>query len=363
MASEEEIDNDLPNGEDLLNLVSQDPLGIIDNNPEIVLGQEEVILVEAGTADSVHESQWEESAMIPTRTTTITDAAVSEEQEEDLSEDSDVEEEEEQAPQQDATTVSENPTIGQLLQNIQWNFHDDTTVQDKTGPRIYSGPSGLKQRVAEAFTTPFECLNVCGGLDHDLICRLARNSNEYARTYLLNNDRNKRLLGHTFNTISVEEMYHFLGITLRISLSPIDYGGYQAYFSPHHRRVLDLEIEDTKGFAQRYMSLIRYKQIRSAFHPENRSCREAGDKCYQLRHAINNLNQAAKNVMHIGENVTFDEGGIGSRHRLNPVRQYNKDKPQKFRVDFFIMACSRTYFIHHLDVYQGANSANTGISR
>jgi Transposase IS4 len=45
------------------------------------------------------------------------------------------------------------------------------------------------------------------------------------------------------------------------------------------------------------------------------------------------------------------------------VRQYNKDKPQKFRVDFFVMACSRTYFIHHIDVYQGANATNTGIHR
>jgi Transposase IS4 len=65
----------------------------------------------------------------------------------------------------------------------------------------------------------------------------------------------------------------------------------------------------------------------------------------------------------MGENLTFDEGGIGSRHRLNPVRQYNKDKPQKFRVNFFIMACSRTYFIHHIDVYQGENATNVGIDR
>jgi Transposase IS4 len=111
------------------------------------------------------------------------------------------------------------------------------------------------------------------------------------------------------------------------------------------------------------MTLVRYKQIRSAFHPEDRVAGDGGDKCYQLRHAINTMNTAATNTKFIGANITFDEGGMGSRHRMNPVRQYNKDKPQKFRVDFFIMACSRSYFIHHLDVYQGANATNVGIHR
>ena len=36
--------------------------------------------------------------------------------------------------------------------------------------------------------------------------------------------------------------------------------------------------------------------------------------------------------------MAFDEGGIGSRHRLNPVRMYNASKPQKFRVNFFLFS-------------------------
>ena len=50
--------------------------------------------------------------------------------------------------------------------------------------------------------------------------------------------------------------------------------------------------------------------------------------------------------------MTFDEGGVASRSRMNPVRQYNKDKPNKFRVDFFVLANNSPgkYFIVHLDV-------------
>jgi Transposase IS4 len=278
--------------------------------------------------------------------------------------------EEYDADDSDSCDNSEVPTsttgkgLDQLLDEVHWNFCVGAAAEeDRDALSDYNGPSGLKPRVSESFNTPFECLAVCGGLDYDLVSRLTRNSNEYARQHLLYKDRNRRLYGVPYMNITTEEMYHFLGITLRISLSPVDWGGYQAYFSSTNKSVFGLEIFGSDGFARHYMSLIRYKQIRAAFHPEDRVAGIAGDKCYQLRHVINTMNQAAMNTKFMASDLTFDEGGIGSRHRLNPVRQYNKDKPQKFRVDFFILACSKTYFIHHIDVYQGANASNVGVHR
>jgi Transposase IS4 len=111
------------------------------------------------------------------------------------------------------------------------------------------------------------------------------------------------------------------------------------------------------------MSLERFRQVRSSFHPEDKSVASMGeqDKCYQLRHAINTFNVAALNMRHIPGKLSFDEGGCACRSRFCPVRQYNKDKPDKFRVDFFILACPKTYYIHHMDVYQGKNASNVGI--
>jgi hypothetical protein len=65
--------------------------------------------------------------------------------------------------------------------------------------------------------------------------------------------------------------------------------------------------------------------------------------------------------MEVSGDLAFDEGGIACRSRFCPVRQYNKDKPNKFRVDMFLMACSKSYFIMHADVYQRKNSCNVGI--
>ena len=69
----------------------------------------------------------------------------------------------------------------------------------------------------------------------------------------------------------------------------------------------------------------------------------------------------AKKIFYLGPNASFDEEGIAMRSRFCPVRQYNKDKPAKYRVDFFILADARDYFICHLDVYQGKNKVNIDI--
>ena len=75
------------------------------------------------------------------------------------------------------------------------------------------------------------------------------------------------------------------------------------------------------------------------------------------------LNQSAYRMFTPGLDLSFDKGGIASHSRFNHVRQYNKDKPQKFRFDFFVL-CNNSpekYVILHCDVYQGKNSEDIGI--
>lgn len=181
--------------------------------------------------------------------------------------------------------------------------------------------------------------------------------------------------GLLWKDVNIDEMHRFLGVLLRISLQPIDYGGYPAYFQEGNIRISltrdmsqGLEIPETKGFMALLdpafrMSLNRFKQIRGAFHPEDKNRANGNeDKCYQIRAAMNSMNAASlKNFVPEG-NLSFDEGGIACRSRYCPVRQYNKDKPDKFRVDFFILAGSASYIIYHIDVYQGRNKANVGIT-
>ena len=76
----------------------------------------------------------------------------------------------------------------------------------------------------------------------------------------------------------MEDMYHFLGIMLKISMEERDGGGYTAYFRKIDKTLLaDLDgirsktLPASAGWAWRYMSLARFRQIRSAFHPESKT--------------------------------------------------------------------------------------------
>ena len=155
-------------------------------------------------------------------------------------------------------------------------------------------------------------------------------------------------------------MIRFFGIMLQISLEPGKLGGYESYFVESksinlgHR--YKLELRGYHSWAKEVMPLVRFKQIRSALRPEA-DVTDKYDKCAQLRFFIRRFNAKGREVFNLGAEASFDEGGIPMRSRYCPVRQYNKDKPDKYRVDFFILADAKYYFIYHLDVYQGKNEA------
>jgi Transposase IS4 len=266
----------------------------------------------------------------------------------------DSEEELDEESEDEGNDATEHGSLTDLLGSLVWKYEDlpaEGGFVDEAAPCVYDGKVGNK-RVNHLYSDPFECLQLAG-LSYEFVARLAANSNDYAR---------KKLLFPNFQTITTEEMYRFLGIMLQISISPKDSGGYEAYFRKTNKVIYGTVIQDSVGFARKYMELVRFKQIRSCFHPEDKVA-SAGmtDKCYQLRHAINTFNSASSNLRYVPSNVSFDEGGVMCKSRFCPVRQYNKDKPDKFRVDFFIMACPKTFYIHHLDVYQGKNASNVGI--
>ena len=164
--------------------------------------------------------------------------------------------------------------------------------------------------------------------------------------------------------ISLTEMYHFLGICLKMSIDNQATGGYALYFEEKLCIAaafnVNIEVSGRVGWAARYMTINRYKYIRSAFHPEI-STSVVKDKCHQLRAAIKQLNRAAKTSFKPGPRMSFDEGGVAMRSRFCPVRMYNKDKPNKYRVDFFVLADALEYFVYHIDVYQGKNDAEVEI--
>jgi Transposase IS4 len=153
---------------------------------------------------------------------------------------------------------------------------------------MFTGQTKLRKNVGDSFQTPFECFQRCGGCNRGFVALLAQHSNDYAEKQILPNYPTRKPYGLLWQPITTKEMYVFLGIMLRISLSPIDGGGYPAYFRKKDMNIQycghlpSQRIHGTAGFAWKYMSEARFKQIRSAFHPEDKAMASTGgDKCYQ----------------------------------------------------------------------------------
>ena len=185
----------------------------------------------------------------------------------------------------------------------------------------------------------------------------------YART---NKRVGETFAGYAWDNISTQEMIISNGMILKMSIDDKKLGGYESHFEEeipvHLGQGYSATLTDYPAWATKIMPLWRFKQIRAAFHPEV-GASTIGDKCHQLRYALDQHTKTAKKTFEPGIDLSVDEGGIASRSRMNPVRPYNKDKPNKFSVDVFLLANNNPgiNFIHHLEVYQGKNAKNIGI--
>jgi len=240
-------------------------------------------------------------------------------------------------------------------QELNWSYTDVVPGTPNTEHVYYNGAGPcLRRYVDRKFDSLLGACGIAGGFSYELIKCITMNSNAYVQAWLVGN----KFYGFDWKNIMVEEMFHMLGMILKI----------EGLFQPLKKLYISCdEIIKLRSIEMNWtddrLTLKRFLQIRAALHPEI-GVSDIGDKCHQLRAAIQSLNQAAKKSFVLGRQISFDEGGIASKSRYNPVRQYNASKPDKYRIDFFIMvnATSGMNFIYHLDVYQGKNATNAFIA-
>ena len=126
---------------------------------------------------------------------------------------------------------------------------------------------------------------------------------------------------------------------------------------------LNITEPNQEPWASQYMTLKRFKQILRAFRSEVGPNPNVPDKAYQMRSGCETLNHGARRTFILGRYVSFDEAGIASKSRMNPMRQFNKSKPQKFRVELLNLASAKKYFTYHFAPYEGKNAKNNFIRR
>ena len=124
---------------------------------------------------------------------------------------------------------------------------------------------------------------------------------------------------------------------LRISIDHWKMGGYLSYFVEdpmiHLCHRYSVQLRGYDAWKKYIMTLIRFKEIYSAFHPEAGTS-FCGEICHQMRYFIRMFNGKAKIIFVLGEHGVFGKVGIVMRIRYCPVHMYNKDKLDKLIVYF-----------------------------
>ena len=151
---------------------------------------------------------------------------------------------------------------------------------------------------------------------------------------------------------------------LGVSIEPCKMVRYPSYFVEYSMiklgHIYSFQLRGYDTWEKYIMTLIRFKRIQSAFHPEAGTyfCR---DKCHQLCYFIRMFNDKANIIFFIGYNCAFDEGGGSVRIGYCPVRMYNKDKPENIYSGFFILSNAKYYFIYNIYMYQYNNTEKNHI--
>jgi hypothetical protein len=166
-----------------------------------------------------------------------------------------------------------------------------------------------------------QACGVAGGFTFDLIKQINANSNAYVNN---NKGNDNCFAGSPWTPISVEEMYHALGIRLKMSVDNHQLRGWGCYFNaPTEMKFMPSQSVPIDGFsswASDIMMSYRFHQIRATLHPKSGSSL-VSNKCHQLCASIQSLNKHARRAFILGRECLFIERGIASKSRYNPVQQ------------------------------------------
>jgi hypothetical protein len=246
---------------------------------------------------------------------------------------------------------------GEYSESLKWEYMDIGNEQEDVSYPCYNGDgSCLCPGISRQIKTVLGTYGHTGGFSYDLIKKITTNSNSYAWSKVVNN----KFYGSKWENIWFEEMYWALGMIMIMSLVHIGFGGIKQYFNqinkmyPSCTNPVEIIAINTKNCCDSRLTCVRFIQICAALHPEIVES-EIEDMCHQLHAAIQFFNSHTKKTFIPGRYLSFDDGGIASKSRYDPVCQYNASKLDKSCIDFFILANATlgNYFTYHLDVCRG----------
>ena len=133
------------------------------------------------------------------------------------------------------------------------------------------------------------------------------------------------------------EIVHFVALLVARALAP------QRGTIKNHWSVTEVGAVPCGTFG-RFMSRNRFLDIARFLHFTSNSNAATNDRAWKVRPVLQVVEKTFRRGYRLGKRVSFDEGMVGSRHQMNPIRVYMKDKPTKWGTKFFMTCYAETAY-------------------
>jgi hypothetical protein len=113
----------------------------------------------------------------------------------------------------------------------------------------------------------------------------------------------------------------------------------------------------------RFKALTRCFQITNPVTYVREKSLSGYDKLGQTRWLVDSIRESCKRVWKLGKMCTIDEMMIRYKGTYCPLRQYMPQKPQKWGIKIWCMACLVTKFVWNFAVYYGKTEETEEVPR
>lgn len=145
--------------------------------------------------------------------------------------------------------------------------------------------------------------------------------------------------------VEVEEFYRFIGLLIYMSCVKVP-------------RFSQYWCEDTllNGlWARRFMSVWRYKCLMRFLKVNDAKLENPKDKLTKVRTLMEFIRRKCMKLYQPYQNISIDERMVKNKGRYG-FRQYIRDKPTKWGMKLWVLACSQSGYTYNFDIYLGKNS-------
>ncbi|XP_061195138.1 piggyBac transposable element-derived protein 4-like [Saccostrea echinata] len=168
-------------------------------------------------------------------------------------------------------------------------------------------------------------------------------TNHHAEILISRGERSSYASQGNWTPLTVEELYRFLGIILYMSV--VKFQMLERYWS--------MQVLYRNNPVPGVMSRTRFQAILSFLQVTPPADINKAEKLTRVQSLVDHVKEKSKELYQPHREIAVDERMVSSKHKFSGIRQFIKDKPIRFGIKLWVVACNMSGYTYDFFVYLG----------